>query len=47
MDTALCLGQPLTGVHAMENFQYLCEPDPRENKTKTKTQLRKKFPEAK
>lgn len=24
VDTALHVGKPLTGVHAMENFQYLC-----------------------
>lgn len=37
MDTAFRLGKPLTGVHAMENLQYLCEPDPWTKKQKNKT----------
>jgi hypothetical protein len=28
MDTELCLGKPLPGVHSIENLQYLCEPNP-------------------
>jgi len=37
MDTVLCLREPLTGVQAMENFQYLCEPDPGKTNKHTNT----------